>query len=489
MRTPIKVVILHYHLQRGGVTTVIGNACRALAAENISACVIVGEKPPPDCGLNGTTLPELAYGAECEDIDDFYSRLKAAARQLLGGEPDIWHIHNHSLGKNHVLPRLPSKLADEGERVILQPHDFAEDYRPANYSQLRATLKAGDFERLYPHSARVHYALLNRRDLKFLRNAGIAPERLHMLPNAVEPFCAHRPIADEDSKGERPPLILYPTRAIRRKNIGELLFWAATLKGRARFGLTLAPQNPRERPLYDRWVAFARKLDLPIEFELGARCDLPNLVAASRAVITTSLAEGFGLAFLEPWTAGRPVIGRRLVEITDDFTGMGIDLSACYDSLDVPLEWLGRKRVLDQIAAARARMLRMYGIAPQTQDMEKVADSVQHGDKIDFGRLGEALQREAIAFAARQSAGFDPDQLLNALPARNAIDANNEAIMRSLSMNRYAERLQNIYSRLMSAPLATPEFMDPQGLLELFLQPARFRMLLTEQSLDERGAQ
>lgn len=488
MTNPSRVAILHYHLQRGGVSTVIENACRALASRGIRACVLVGEEPPAGCGLNACTLPALAYGSRLKDVDDLYLQLRTAARKLLDGDPDIWHIHNHSLGKNDVFPQLPAKLAEEGERVVLQPHDFAEDYRPANYAHLCARLEPEDFSRIYPHSPCVNYALLNSRDLEFMSKAGIDRQRLHLLPNAVDPFASGIAEMATDSSGSSLPLILYPTRAIRRKNIGELLFWASALKGRARFGITLAPQNPRERPLYDRWVEFARKLDLPIDFELGKRRDLPDLIAASRAVITTSLAEGFGMAFLEPWTAGRPVIGRRLAEITEDFSDMGIDLGACYDSLDIPIEWLGRDRVLDQIRLARGQMLRLYGISPSVHDRAETEDAVLDKAAVDFGRLGEELQRDAIEFASSQSSGGKLGDILDRLPDHNTIEANSEAIVRNLSVDRYAERLLNIYCKVMSATTASTEYIRPRGLLDLFLKPERFSILLAEQSFDDRGA-
>ena len=90
--------------------------------------------------------------------------LQAAARNALGSLPDLWHVHNHSLGKNLALPGALQALGDAGQRLLLQLHDFAEDGRPLNYR---------------------HYAVLNGRDLKLLGAAGIPPARLHALANPV----------------------------------------------------------------------------------------------------------------------------------------------------------------------------------------------------------------------------------------------------------------------------------------------------------------
>ena len=53
------------------------------------------------------------------------------------------------------------------------------------------------------------------------------------------------------------------------------------------------------------------------------------------ALVTTSIAEGFGLAFLEPWISGSSVVGRNLPDITEDFS---VELDHLYDRFDVPVD-------------------------------------------------------------------------------------------------------------------------------------------------------
>ena len=62
--------------------------------------------------------------------------MKKAAEIGLGGKPDLWHIHNHCLGKNPSLTQAVSHLAEDGNPILLQPHDFAEDGRPSNFNCL-----------------------------------------------------------------------------------------------------------------------------------------------------------------------------------------------------------------------------------------------------------------------------------------------------------------------------------------------------------------
>ena len=66
------------------------------------------------------------------------------------------------------------------------------------------------------------------------------------------------------------------------------------------------------------------------------------MVACSEAIVTTSVAEGFGLGFLEPWVFGKSLCGRNLPEITGDFTDHQIDLTNLYERLEVDLALLSQ---------------------------------------------------------------------------------------------------------------------------------------------------
>jgi hypothetical protein len=256
--------------------------------------------------------------------------MREAATEALGGEPDLWHIHNHSLGKNGTLPQVVNELAASGEPLLLQPHDFAEDGRPANYSLLAETLCGGDRDalagQLYPAAPHLHYAVLNSRDASFLARAGA--EQVHLLPNAV---CLPRVPGEADATlAEGRTLTLYPTRAIRRKNLGEFLLWAALAGEEELFAATLAPKNPNQAAIYNEWVRTAGRLGLRATFEVGTcwGSSFGGLLRRADRIITTSVGEGFGLAFLEPCGLSKPLFGRALPEVTDEFEEAGVDLSA-----------------------------------------------------------------------------------------------------------------------------------------------------------------
>jgi len=72
-----------------------------------------------------------------------------------------------------------------------------------------------------------------------------------------------------------------------------------------------------------------------LKFEAGEKFHHEELIGISDFCITTSIQEGFGMAFLEPWMAGRPVIGRNLPCVTSDMKAAGIELPGLYDHLVV----------------------------------------------------------------------------------------------------------------------------------------------------------
>ena len=146
----MRVAVVHYHLQPGGVTRVIERAAAAVRPHGIHTAVLCGETPDPGGIVPDAVIDGLGYARGSADAwpDIDPDQCRAAARKALGGEPDLWHIHNHALGKNAALPRLAAGLARSGVPLLLHIHDFAEDGRPDNYQRLRRALGDGGLARL-----------------------------------------------------------------------------------------------------------------------------------------------------------------------------------------------------------------------------------------------------------------------------------------------------------------------------------------------------
>ncbi len=419
--------------------------------------------------------------------DRLRTRIETAVRRALGGPPDLWHVHNHSLGKQPALTETVRQWAAEGVPLLLQVHDFPEDGRSAAYRALRRDLAGGDplrlSDALYPPGRRVHYALLAKRDVTLLRAAGLPPSRLHWLSNPVDlPMSRH--LNRRDPAGET-PLLLYPTRAIRRKNLGEFLLWAACARDQARFAVSMSPiASSPERTRYEAWVAFAARARLPVEFDYGVRHrePLPDLLCRAHAAMTTSVAEGFGLAFLEPWLAGRPVYGRDLPDLTQDFRALGVRFPGLYARLPVPLEWVGGAHAYrEALRRGMSRAWRAYGRTLQDGDIERAYQSSVEGEQVDFGRLDEVLQRRVIrrVLCDSDARAFVLPELHCLLGStnRHTIEQNRRRIQAECHLDRYGERLLAIYRAMLSNAGAVSIEQPGQRVLDLFLQPERFVLL------------
>ncbi|QDT70790.1 Phosphoglycolate phosphatase [Planctomycetes bacterium MalM25] len=468
----MQLVILHHHLNRGGVTSVIVNHLRALATlpeEERPERVVVffdGQRDgwpddlPRELSIAEVDVPELGYDApgvssEPEQLADLLSE-RFDACGLQPGDT-LLHVHNHALGKNASLPRALEHLAGEGWRMLLQVHDFAEDNRPENYRHLQEAIGVDDpatlGEILYPQGERVQYATLTERDADILRNAGVDAPRLHTLPNPVAEFTEMPGALEAKARvyvalglPAKARLIVYPVRGIRRKNLGEMLLLAALAPEETYFAVTLRPKNPSEAESFDRWRRLAESLDLPCLFDTGSPraeggygCDFQETLAAAEAILTTSIAEGFGMVFLEAWLAGKPLIGRDLPEITREFKAAGMRYDGMWDELRAPAN-------LDE----------------------------------DFARLTPGEQIAAIRGTRR------PEAPVTLIDAPEGLVAANAAIVRErYSTAAIGERLAAVYQRVESADAPAASEFHGERIVEHFADPARQFPVRVETPLDD----
>lgn len=452
----MKIALLHHHLRPGGVTRVL--ASQALALQGRAQVVVLsGEAPKEPLPAPCEVIRPLAYQRE---LAERVPPAEVARRIRQTARADLYHFHNPTLGKNPDLPEVIRCLQAAGERVLLQIHDFAEDGR---------TSGRGD----YP--ADCHYAVINRRDRDLLCRAGLLPSGVHYLPNPV------RPLAAAGGRGGQ-RLILYPVRAIRRKNLGEALLLSLFFPRGVELGVTQDPTSAEDLGPFQAWRDTAASLGLPARFSLG-RKGLGRLLAESRAVLTTSVKEGFGLGFLEPWTAGRMVHGRLLPDVCADFTAEGLRLEHLYPVLRVPCENLDaaafRRQWLECYRGRRARL----GLEPDTGEGERFVDALLSANALDFGRLGEELQqgivREAAASPLLRSRLLELNPHLEQLfsdPAPEPIVRHNrEAVLTRFSLEKAASRLLTVYGQVLGDPVR--QSLDASALARAFNSPDRILLL------------
>ncbi|MGJ8698299.1 MAG: hypothetical protein ACSHYF_18420 [Verrucomicrobiaceae bacterium] len=434
----MRIALLHYHHRTGGVTRVIESQARALTL--LGHEVII---PRDIDGLDYLTEPHLSA-----------AQLRLLIEQAIGEPADLWIIHNPTLGKNILFPGLIASLAKSDVPLLLQCHDFAEDGRPSNYQLLRD-------HQLYPLAPHVHYAFINQRDRKFLIDAGIPADRCHSLPNALPATSAR-----DTNSGH--PLVFYPVRGIRRKNLGELCLWASHAPPGTRFAVARAPENPEWLPVHDEWQSFAAELNLPIDFDVvDSPESFDEWLGRASHIATTSIAEGFGLTFLEPHLLRKPLLGRDLPEITSDFKEQGLNLGHTYSRIPVPFHLLDLEEVRNSYLETVSRTYQAYG---RPAEPNRWWDRLVEKGHLDFGNLPEEHQRHLIRnhhlpdFAA---------WLKNALNETSPVPQN----LASWSEESYRNTLSTIIQTVSQSPPGPVSFLPKEHVLDRFLSPERFHFL------------
>ncbi|MDR1143343.1 MAG: glycosyltransferase family 1 protein [Spirochaetaceae bacterium] len=501
----MNITLTHYHLRPGGVTQVLLHQARALLEAGEDVLVLSGEAPVQGDEWDGvpvTVVPGLHYDrfrrgegavtaqnparsamdgaataqnpARKPDFGALALEMERAIRSRWRRGADIVHVHNPLIRKNSLLSGALFALAGTMP-LFLQNHDLAEDFRPDVYSP-------------EPYPENCHYAVINSRDYRFLREAGLKSEGLHLLPNEVRTLTV--------SSGLPKTRYLYPVRGIRRKNIGELLLFSLFCKPfRSTSGpgsavsrqdvtaaLTQPPTTEQDAPVYRRWKALAGELDLPAEFETGLNVPFADVLGTALAVITTSIKEGFGFSFLEPWTADLAVMGRRIDYVCRDFEEAGLRFDSLYAGLDIPADYAEPDRLREKAEEALSRVYRAFG-SPLPASVSGALDAVfSFRDTFDFGSMDEEQQERILRLAAGDK--LIRNRIKQANPFLQILEdwrsdpditgANREAVLKAYSREKI---LHTLYAAYQKVPNPVVQRIDRSKLLELYLDPARLSLV------------
>lgn len=504
----MKILFLHHHVRGGGVTRVLAAQVRALQEPRLQGTLPQGTyhcrlwtadaQAPPDfagVSLDYQSLAELDYlplDTEPQALQrieqTLYAHLHRAAKQGW-----LLHCHNSSLGKNPLVTWVLYRLAREGVPILFQYHDFAEDARPDNYRFLKHLLqdrfRVPLADILYPGFSRCLHVAVNSRDRDFLAALPhLKANHVHLLPNAVDvPDGLPTPQTDatafHNSLHIRPQgaLWTYPVRGIRRKNLGEFALLAA-LFPEQNYILTLAPQNPLEAEPYDVWADRVRHMKLPLHINAGALWPFEEIMAQSDGAITTSIREGFGLAFLEPWTLGKAVTGRDLPDITRDFKAHGIDLNHFYTRLDVPLN-PDEQHILREAYQTYAQECgHAMGIAMSAGAVDQIVKS-KVGPWTDFAALDRETQMDWV-----ERVVADP-RLASRIRERNGLDRlwsvaaervqyNRRQIGQHYGLKAYGSALVKLYRQMAESQIESdPPLPLDNPMLQHFFQPDHLQLL------------
>ncbi len=395
-----KLAVFHYHLNPGGVTSVILLGLKSLLEEGgireIEEITVVSggeetrEKPFRDAleemqprarrlgiRLLHRNLPEIGYAPGGEDpAGDEEASLALAAKLSELFPRHIWWVHNHHIGKN---PRFTGALLhtarSKPEQILfLQIHDFPENGRLTNWRNLKKRIS----QDIYPGGPGVFYLTINERDRQILTSAGLPEERVIHLPNPVDPQRPPqalepetiRPLFEKRFAREFPgylpgrPWGIYPVRTIRRKNVLEAALGARLFPGGINLLTTLPGHSEQEKGYSSLTEELYREGTIPGLWGTGTwrDADSPGFEEFTQAgdlVFSASLQEGFGYFFIDAFRWGKPLFSRRLDILEELLPHLPQNRIGLYDRLWVPPEkewtrrwnrhWDRQKQVLDEL--------------------------------------------------------------------------------------------------------------------------------------------
>lgn len=433
----MNLVIIHYHLRPGGIRRVIELAVPHLVREAprpITRIVLAtGEaadrawhtqfaRQVPTVPVELRVEPSFLYLSEQRGGPErIQTRVRRAVESLLtdcDGDPTVVWAHNLGVGRNLLLTReLAAACATRGLPLVAHHHDWWFDNRWSRWPEMRRfgirTLAAAA-RTVFPPQGQVLHTAINQADAATLaRHLG---RRSLWLPNLTEPASLPSPAAvDEAERWLRRrlspgahPIWLLPCRALRRKNIAEALLLTRWLRPEAWLVVTGTASSTDELPYFQALERTAHRHHWRLRLGVlagdeGRQPAIPALLAASEAVLLTSIQEGFGLPYLEAAAAQRPLIARRLPNIAPDLRRFGFRFPQAYDEILIApqlFDWVAerarQRKAFRQWCATMPKVARAQ-VAPSA-----LIESTRPRP-MPFSRLTLAAQLEVLSQPVRET--------------------------------------------------------------------------------------
>lgn len=247
--------------------------------------------------------------------------------------------------------------------------------------------------------------------------------------------------------------------------------------------ITLPPNSPVDIKSYAGWKTFVSEKNLNVVFDAGLAHAFSELILSSKFLITTSITEGFGLSFLEPWTGQKILWGRKLPDICHDFETSGIQLDHLYTRFYVPFAWLDTEKLFDMWRSCVRSAGDTFNFNVEERPIADAFEKIIAQNKIDFGMLNEAFQKQVISCVIsdpkKRNILIDLNPfLLSPGKVSNPealIQNNRQAILNNYNQAIYTETLMNIYKRTLAVNVS--HRIDKTVLFSEFFDLENFSLL------------
>jgi len=246
--------------------------------------------------------------------------------------------------------------------------------------------------------------------------------------------------------------------------------------------VTLPPNSDQDVRSHEGWKRFISDNRLNVELEASLHHDFMELVYNAAFILTTSITEGFGFSFSEPWTAGKQLWGRKIPDICTDFEEHGVMFPGFYSNLFVPLEWMGKNAFFEKWTSCIRSSLSLFQPDTTDTDINALFDALTSNGLIDFGLLDEYFQKKVL-----QRIIDDPDAsnemirnnsfLHNLCPSIDAsvVSGNNRAVRRHYNMDNYRNALLDTYDKIMKTKVS--HTIDKDKLISAFINTQKLSLL------------
>ena len=429
----MKLIVVHSHFRPGGVRRVIESALppivRGFRPKVREVVLVSGESIDPAwrrawalriAGVSVRVVVEAALGYVAEQRSApavRRRRIRRCVGRLLEettAEGCVVWQHNPSLARNPEVTRVLAKAcASAGVPLVLHHHDWWFDNRWARWDEMRASglrhLPA-IARTVLPAGGHVRHATINQADAAVLSRW--FPGQVGWLPNPVSRGVLPSPGTVREARrwlaecsGRDGPVWLLPARLLRRKNVAEALLLTRWLRPEAWLATTGGPSSEDERPYAEALEAAARRHDWPLRLGMLARGTsgapaVADLMAASEAILLTSLSEGFGLPYVEAVGAERPLIARSLANVAPDLERFGFRLPQLYSEVRVDVGAFDHDAEVSRQAERFERWRRGLPSSCRRWVGEPwLLGSGRGGGPVGFGRLTLIAQLEVLSLA------------------------------------------------------------------------------------------
>lgn len=447
------LVVVHYHLRPGGVRRVIETALpeivRAGAVSRVTLWVGEGGEEAWVEGVRGAlggVRLDVVVDLACGYWNEMASGGQRPPLPGIGNECVVWG-HNVGLGRNFRLARELVALAARGVRVVSHHHDFWFENRWGRWEEMRAAGAGGLAEvgRVL-FSPALRHAVINERDARGFDGAVLLTNPVRFSRRDAEAQSRTGKVWLRELVGDDGAVWVAATRLLRRKNLAEAILIHRWLRPDGWLVTTGGVSSAAEADYARALQRAARDGEWRVRFSVladGGGPEVEELVAGCEAVVMTSVQEGFGLTVLEAAAAGKPLVARRLPNVTLDLEARGFEFPQSYDEV-----WIAAGLVdLEAEARRQAEIFARWldGLPEELRGMAEVP-RWWAGERLGFGRLTLEGQLEVLAVDPAESwaACKELNPGMEAWRGGVRAAALPEGVELELSVEAYAERFWEV---------------------------------------------